>query len=95
MSELNLRGSCYGSYYQKGKTWAAKRLKWISDMDRECMIDLFEYYHSPQSKETNQGVPLTPSKKQFYYGASKYLRDHRKVEQVNLFKQCCLISNLK
>ncbi len=83
---MKIRGSSRGSYYQTGKNWAAKKLRFTSDKDKSNLIDLFEFYKSPNSKYTNTGKLLTPSTKQFYYGAAKYLRDHCKTEQVKLFK---------
>jgi hypothetical protein len=83
---MKIRGSSRGSYYQAGKNWAARKLRYRSDREKNNLIDLFEIYKSPTCKKTNTGKLLTPSTKQFYYGASKYLKDHLSTEQMKLFK---------
>ncbi|MFA6667509.1 MAG: hypothetical protein WCS51_04075 [Bacilli bacterium] len=83
---MNIRGSSRGSYYQSGKNWAAKKLRNIPEDKKSKLIELFEYYKSPISIRTKTGKILTYSKKQFYYGAAKYLKDHRSCVQVKLFR---------
>ena len=82
---MNIRGSCYVSSYQKGKAWAERKFRYINDKSKRNLIDTFEWYKSYATR-TNSGVKLTPSKRQFYYGASVYLKRHLKEEPIKLFK---------
>jgi len=80
---MKLRGSSRVSSYQQGKAWAELKFRYISERTRELLIDTFSYYKSPDATCTNTGRKLTPSRKQFYYGAMNYLKEHQ--EQTRLF----------
>ncbi|MFA6667497.1 MAG: hypothetical protein WCS51_04015 [Bacilli bacterium] len=63
-----------GSYYQSGKNWARKKLHHLDADHKASLICLFYEYKSIDCRYTKKGVLLTPSKRQFYYGAANFLK---------------------
>jgi hypothetical protein len=73
-----MRGSSKGSYYQAGKTWAKKNLSDLDKKNKSNLCDLFIRYKSLDCERTKKGIYLTPSKRQFYYGAANQLKEDLK-----------------
>ncbi|MFA6667510.1 MAG: hypothetical protein WCS51_04080 [Bacilli bacterium] len=73
-----------GSFYKKGKKWSTRRFRSTSDRNLDIAIGLFDKWKSPDVKQTNMGVSLSPKVKRFYSGAASGARHVKEVNRKNI-----------